>query len=121
METIVAAAQDPPAKKGGEFWTIWERASQSARVATNTRQRPSGERTGSISMSHCILASRFGRTMTWLSTCSDEAPVRPIAILAKFIVVIQPYNHHVAKKFSAAKSTEIEDKTQKKCDQQMAI
>mmetsp|Transcript_12584 Transcript_12584/g.22818 ORF Transcript_12584/g.22818 Transcript_12584/m.22818 type:complete len:92 (+) Transcript_12584:184-459(+) len=83
MDTILEVLQGPPTMKGGEFWTIWERTSQSARVATNTRQRPSGERMGSISMSHWILASRFGSTMTWLSTCSEEAPVRPIAILTE--------------------------------------
>mmetsp|Transcript_7699 Transcript_7699/g.17996 ORF Transcript_7699/g.17996 Transcript_7699/m.17996 type:complete len:240 (-) Transcript_7699:1015-1734(-) len=58
-----------------------ESDSQSSLVATKTMHRPIGARTGSISRSHWALALASGRTMTWLSTCSDEVPVLPTAIL----------------------------------------
>ena len=65
----------------GDCDTSWESVSQSSLVATKTMHRPIGARTGSISRSHWVLAFASGRTMTWLSTCSDEVPVLPTAIL----------------------------------------
>ena len=86
MDTIVAATPPPsasPPPRPQLTSTILQRLSHSALVDTNTRHRPNGERIGSISTSHWTFAEWEGRTMTWLSTCSDEAPVWPMAILLR--------------------------------------